>query len=100
MTNPNALASNNVTNSSYVKVQNSEVNSSDGAFQGGQLNNYTTTAGGPNSRIVGGIPHTLGNSLGGNSNYGGFFTAIQRDSSLNENNTLAKTGINLNSLIK
>ena len=34
------------------------------------------------------------------SNYGGYFSAIQRDSSLNENNTLAKTGINLNSLIR
>ena len=55
-----------------------------------------------------GIPHTLNNSLGANqkpslnmSNYGGYFSAIQRDtSSLNENNTLAKTGINLNSLIR
>ena len=36
------------------------------------------------------------------SNYGGYFTAIQRDSSLNENNptTLAKTGINLTSLLR
>ena len=34
------------------------------------------------------------------SNYGGYFSAIQRDSSLNENNTLAKTGINLSSLIR
>ena len=34
------------------------------------------------------------------SNYGGYFSAIQRDSSLNENgNTLAKKGINLSSLI-
>ena len=78
-------------------------------FQGGLpagINNYTT-AGNVNTR-AGGIPHTLGsNSLGGNqkqslnmSNYGGYFSAIQRDSSLNENNTLAKTGINLNSLIR
>ena len=36
------------------------------------------------------------------SNYGGYFTAIQRDSSLNENHptTLAKTGINLTSLLR
>ena len=36
------------------------------------------------------------------SNYGGYFTAIQRDTSLNENNTttLAKTGINLTSLLR
>ena len=76
-------------------------------FQGGMpsSNNYTTA--GQNSRGVGGIPHTLGNTLGGNakqslnmSNYGGYFSAIQRDSSLNENGTLAKTGINLTSLIR
>ena len=57
-----------------------------------------------------GVTHSLGNSTGGNqkqqslnmSNYGGYFTAIQRDSSLNENNptTLAKTGINLTSLLR
>lgn len=55
------------------------------------------------------MPHTLGNTLGGHptkqslnmSNYGGYFSAIQRDSSLNENGvTLAKTGINLTSLIR
>ena len=36
------------------------------------------------------------------SNYGGYFSAIQRDTtSLNENNTMAKTGgINLSSLIR
>ena len=36
------------------------------------------------------------------SNYGGYFTCIQRDSSLNENHptTLAKTGINLTSLLR
>ena len=39
------------------------------------------------------------------SNYGGYFTAIQRDSSLNQNNqemttSLAKTGINLTSLLR
>ena len=39
------------------------------------------------------------------SNYGGYFSAIQRDSSLNENNpamttSLAKTGINLTSLLR
>ena len=76
-------------------------------FQGGMpsSNNYTTA--GQNSRGVGGIPHTLGNTLVGNakqslnmSNYGGYFSAIQRDSSLNENGTLAKTGINLTSLIR
>lgn len=96
----------------YVKVQNSEVHSqgtADAFSQGGMpaagINNYTTAG---NPRAGGGIPHTLGsNSLGGNqkqslnmSNYGGYFSAIQRDSSLNENNTLAKTGINLNSLIR
>ena len=93
----------------YVKVQNAEVSSAgtaDPTFQGGfpATNNYTTA--GQNSR-GNGIPHTLGNSLGGNpkqslnmSNYGGYFSAIQRDSSLNENNTLAKTGINLTSLIR
>lgn len=98
----------------YVKVQNSEIHhppqDNDPMFQSGippGINNYTT-AGNVNPRAGGGIPHTLGsNSLGGNakqslnmSNYGGYFSAIQRDSSLNENNTLAKTGINLNSLIR
>ena len=34
------------------------------------------------------------------SNYGGYFSAIQNNSTLNENNTLAKTGINLTSLIR
>ncbi len=70
----------------YVKVQNAEVSSAgtaDALFQGGlpTTNNYTTA--GQNSR-VNGIPHTLGNSLGGNqtkqslnmSNYGGYFSAI------------------------
>lgn len=59
--------------------------------------------------VGGGIPHTLGNTLANQtkqslnmSNYGGYFSAIQRDTtSLNENgNTLAKTGINLSSLIR
>lgn len=93
----------------YVKVQNSDVASAGAAdtmFQGGipNTNNYAVQG----ARGVGGIPHTLGNSLGGQqtkqslnmSNYGGYFSAIQRDSSLNENNTLAKTGINLTSLIR
>ena len=96
----------------YVKVQNSEINSSgttDGMFQGGlpTTNNYTTAGQNSRGNPGTGIPHTLGNSLGGNqkqslnmSNYGGYFSAIQRDSSLNENNTLAKTGINLSSLIR
>ena len=52
----------------YVKVQNAEVSSAgtaDPTFQGGfpATNNYTTA--GQNSR-GNGIPHTLGNSLGGN----------------------------------
>ena len=75
-------------------------------FQGG-INNYTTTGQQSRGGGVGIPPHTLGNSLGGNpkqslnmSNYGGYFSAIQRDSSLNENGTLAKTGINLTSLIR
>lgn len=54
----------NATN--YVKVQNSDVASAgtaDAMFQGGvpNANNYA----GPGARGVGGIPHTLGNSLGG-----------------------------------
>ena len=94
----------------YVKIQNSEVSSAgttDAGFQGGLPNNNYTTAGQQSRGHGGGIPHTLGNTLGGNpkqslnmSNYGGYFSAIQRDSSLNENNTLAKTGINLSSLIR
>jgi len=98
----------------YVKIQNSDIASAgtaDAGFQGGlpSSNNYTTT--GQNSRVHSSgnnMPHTLGNTLGGGakqslnmSNYGGCFSAIQRDSSLNENgNTLAKTGINLSSLIR
>lgn len=37
------------------------------------------------------------------SNYGGYFTAIHNDSSLNQHNattSLAKTGINLTSLLR
>ena len=103
------LATNANTNA-YVKIQNSEVSSAgttDAGFQGGLPNNNYTTAGQQSRGHGGGIPHTLGNTLGGNpkqslnmSNYGGYFSAIQRDSSLNENNTLAKTGINLSSLIR
>ena len=50
---------------SYVKIQNSELSSTgtaDAAFQSGGLpsnNNYTNGQ-------RGGIPHTLGNTLGGN----------------------------------
>lgn len=57
----------------FVKVQNCEVASAD-------ANNYSGQIG----RGSGGIPHTLGNSLGGQqtkqslnmSNYGGYFSAI------------------------
>ena len=98
------------TNNNYVKVQNSEISSQGTAentnamFQS-QLNNQQF---GGHSR--GYNTQSLGNSTGGNqkqqslnmSNYGGYYTAIQRESTLNENNptTLAKTGINLTSLLR
>ena len=50
---------------SYVKIQNSELSSTgtaDAAFQSGGLPSNTNYANGQR----GGIPHTLGNTLGGN----------------------------------
>jgi len=97
----------------YVKVQSSEMSSHISSGENAQqflsqgIGATTSTQHAQFANNQRGINHTLGNTLGKGqqslnmSNYGGYYSAVARDSSLAEQNptTLAKA-INLSCLLK